>query len=38
MKEEKSGEDKWVGRKAEGRIYVNKPLTGRFGPVPFLYS
>lgn len=26
------------GRKAEGGTYVNKPLTGRFGPVLFLYS
>lgn len=33
----KSGEDKGVGRKAEGGIYVNKLLMGKFSPVPFLY-
>lgn len=34
---EKWGEGKNVGRKAEGGIYVIKPLTGRFGSMPFLY-
>lgn len=27
-----------MGRKAEGGIYVNKPLTGRFESIPILYS
>lgn len=35
---EKRGEGKIVGRKAEGGIYVNKPLTGRFESIPILYS
>lgn len=35
---EKWGEGKNVGRKAEGGIYVIKPLMGRFGSMPFLFS
>lgn len=35
---EKREEGKNAGRKAEGRIHVIKPLTGRFGSMPFLYS
>lgn len=27
-----------MGRKVEGGIYVNKPLTGRFESIPILYS